>query len=541
VRTKLYIVMIMLGTVVCLRCISTDKTGPSAEPAAAITNPVKNPLIWADVPDVDVVRVGNYFFMSSTSMHMMPGVPIMRSSDLVNWEIVSYVYDTLENNDAHNLMNGRNIYGKGSWASSLRYHNNTFYVCFASNDTGRTYMYKAKDVTGPWTRSVLNKRYHDPSLLFDDDGRVYIIYGSGTIRIIELTRDANAIKPGGVNQTIITTSTGNTVNCEGAHAYKINGIYYIFLIQWPKSGTARRIEWCYRSKKLLKGYEGRIVLDDDMGYHNKGVAQGGIVDLPDGQWYAMLFQDHDAVGRIPVLVPVTWTDNWPIMGVNGKVPVEMKIPLTPSSKKTALLTSDDFDQTKPGLNWQWNHNPDNACWSFSRRTGYLRLTTGSIASDILHARNTLSQRTQGPTCSGEVAIQTEHMKPGDYAGIAAFQNTYGFIGVTMDASGQRYIVMATNRGDGNPDEAGSTALHQDRVYCKITFDFNNSKDRAAFYYSLDGTSWIGLGGQLAMKYTLDHFMGYRIALFYYATASTGGYVDFDYFHATYPVRDVVDF
>ena len=154
---------------------------------------VNNPLFWADVPDPDVIRVGIHYYMVSTSMHLMPGVPIMRSFDLAHWEIVSYVYDTLEDNDAYTLRNKKNAYGAGSWASSLRFHNGVFYVCFASNDMRRTYIYRTNDIIkGPWDRSILTGVYHDPSLLFDDDGRVYIVYGAGTIRIKELTPDATA-------------------------------------------------------------------------------------------------------------------------------------------------------------------------------------------------------------------------------------------------------------------------------------------------------------------------------------------------------------
>jgi len=483
-----------------------------------------NPVIWSDVPDVDVIRVGNYYYMSSTSMHMMPGVPIMRSTDLVNWEIVSYVYNTLENNSAHNLTDGKGIYGKGSWATSLRYKNGTYYVCFASNDMGKTYIYKTTDIiNGPWTRSVLSAVYHDPSLLFDDDGKVYIVYGSGAVYIKELTSDATAIKTGGLSQKLYTSPDSNLF--EGSHIYKINGTYYIFNIRW----TSRRIESCYRSSSLTGTWEGKVVLNSTLSGASGGVAQGGIFNTPDGAWYAMLFQDHGAVGRVPVLVPVTWTDNWPIMGVNGAAPSTLTIPLANSSIKTALLTSDDFNKMKLGLNWQWNHNPDNNNWSLSARSGYLRLTTGSIASNIFLARNTLSQRTVGSTCTGEVAIETNNMKSGDYAGLAAFQDDYGIMGVKKTDSG-KYLIMGTNGGSGALNEVASKSFTQNKVYLKIYFNFLNCTDKATFYYSLDGSTWTQLGSQLSMTYKLTHFMGYRIALFNYATTTTGGFVDFDYLH-----------
>jgi hypothetical protein len=304
-------------------------------------------------------------------------------------------------------------------------------------------------------------------------------------------------------------------------------MYYIFNIRW----TERRIESCYRASNLAGAWEGKVVFNSTLSGASGGVAQGGVISTADGHWYAMLFQDHGAVGRVPVLVPVTWSNNWPVLGVNQAAPVTMTVPLAPSSFKTALLTSDDFNQTKPGLNWQWNHNPDNNCWSLSARPGYLRLTTGSIAANIFLARNTLSQRTVGPTCSGEVALETNNMKSGDYAGLSAFQDDYGIIGVKQTDSG-KYLIMATNGGGGTPKEVASKALDQDKVYLKINFNFLNCVDKATFYYSLDGSTWTQLGSQLAMTYKLTHFMGYRIALFNYATKSTGGYVDFDYLHTT---------
>ncbi len=496
---------------------------------------VNNPLFWADVPDPDVIRVGIHYYMVSTSMHLMPGVPIMRSFDLAHWEIVSYVYDTLEDNDAYTLRNKKNAYGAGSWASSLRFHNGVFYVCFASNDMRRTYIYRTNDIIkGPWDRSILTGVYHDPSLLFDDDGRVYIVYGAGTIRIKELTPDATAFLPGGADTIIIRTSQeGNRVNVEGSHAYNLNGMYYVFLIQWPSSGHGRRIQWCYRSADLFGGYEGKIVMDDDLGYRNQGVAQGGVFDTPDGDWYAMLFQDHGAVGRIPVLLPVSWRNGWPEIGVGGKAPHSLAVPL-PTAQTAPLVTTDEFNQDKNALllQWQWNHNPDNSNWSLSKRPGYLRLTTGHTVKDILSARNTLTQRTEGPACSGEILLSTGGMQPGDYAGLAAFQSGYGLIGVHAEDNGLKSIFMAVKKPVGGLQIRDSVALNQDDVCLKIDFSFTDGRDEATFFYSPAGGQWKQLGGVLAMRYTLDHFTGYRLALFNYATRTAGGYADFDYFRYT---------
>jgi len=163
----------------------------------------QNPIIWADVPDPSVIRIGDSYYMSSTTMHMSPGVPIMKSIDLVNWKTVNYAYDILADNDALNLSNGQNAYGKGSWASSLRYHDGTFYVVTFSYTTGRTHIYQTDDIeSGTWTSSSINTVFHDPSLLFDDEG-VYMVYGIDDIMIIELTSEVTAIEPGGLNQVLI--------------------------------------------------------------------------------------------------------------------------------------------------------------------------------------------------------------------------------------------------------------------------------------------------------------------------------------------------
>ncbi|ETT48514.1 glycoside hydrolase family 43 [Paenibacillus sp. FSL R7-269] len=533
---------------------------PSTAAAATFTNP----FIYADAPDNDVIRVGNVYYMTSTTMHMTPGVPIMKSYDLVNWEIVNYVYDTYANGDAQNLNNGQNEYGKGSWASSIRYNNGIYYVSFGSNSTGRTYIYQTSNIeNGPWTSSVLGSYYHDASLLFDN-GRVFLVYGVDNISLIELTADAKAIKSGGISQVIIPNSSNIAgsnfiVKAEGAHIQKINGYYYVFLICWP-SGSGRT-QLTYRSTSLTGGYTGQVSLNDS------GIAQGGIVDTPSGSWYAMLFRDSGAVGRMPYLVPVTWTGNWPVFGSGGKAPRTLNLPVEgypvkkvyasdefSSSSAAAATVRDDvyaylavpdavIDQTYSAAEeetfagaisagtglakvWQWNHNPDNTKWSLSQRPGFLRLTTGKVSTSLLNARNTLTQRTFGPKSTGVTALETGGMKDGDVAGLAAFQAKYGFVGVKM--SGNSKSIVMVNASSGSMTQVANVPLSQNRVYLKVLCDFTNQTDKAYFSYSLDGNNWTSIGNTLQMSYTMPHFMGYRFALFNYATKSAGGYTDFDY-------------
>ncbi|ENH96067.1 glycoside hydrolase [Gracilibacillus halophilus YIM-C55.5] len=487
-----------------------------------------NPILWSDVPDVDVIRVGTVYYMVSTSMHTMPGCPIMKSDNLVNWEIVSYVFDTLEDNNAHNLLDGQGIYGQGSWAASLRYHNETFYVCFSSNDMNQFYIYQTQDIeNGPWQRSVIDGIYHDPGLLFDQD-RVFVIYGCGDIHITELTEDVTAVKPGGVNQLLLETKKENMgLRCEGCHAYIINGRYYLLFIEWPTDGNKRRRQICYRSNHLLGEYERKIIFDDDLGDHNQGIAQGAIFDTPDGDWYAMLFQDHGAVGRIPYILPVEWQHQWPV------IEVKREFEVNGTHKATQpLVASDDFDYKEHSLalQWQWNHNPDHRFWSVTDRPGHLRLKTGHVTSSVLTARNTLTQRTEGPGCRASTVMDVSNMKPGDYAGLVALQNAFGTVGLKVDDNHHYHVTMTVNDGNGQEKVVESLPYRKNQIYVKIVYNFENQIDEATFFYSEDGFNWHAIGETLSMKYTLDHFMGYRIGLFNYATTESGGFVDYDYFY-----------
>jgi len=487
----------------------------------------ENPFIWADVPDPSVIRVGINYYMSSTTMHLSPGLPIMKSRDLVSWRIVGYAYDTLEENDSLNLRNGKNAYGQGSWASSLRHHDGVFYVSTFSSTTGKTHVFRTKDIErGPWKETSFRPAFHDHSLFFDD-GRVYMVHGTGNVRLTELTPNLSGIRPGGVDHVIIPNASlaaGPNVGlpAEGSQFYKINGKYYLFMITWPRGGM--RTQLVFRSDHLTGPYEGRIALQD------QGVAQGGLIDTPRGDWYAFLFQDHGAVGRTPYLVPVKWEEGWPILGNGGKAPATLSIEAS-SRTVPAIVASDEFSR-RPGqpvlpLVWQWNHNPDNRYWSITERPGYLRLHTGRVDADFLSARNTLTQRTFGPQCSATIALDVSRMNSGDYAGLGLLQKKYGFVGVKA-ADNAFQIVMLSGEGS-LPVEVQSVPVAQKVVYLKAECDFRNRTDRANFYYSLDGKVWTAIGKPLHMLYTLPHFMGYRFALFNFATQTIGGSVDFDYF------------
>jgi len=489
----------------------------------------KNPIIFSDVPDMSMIRVGDVYYMSSTTMHMSPGVPIMKSTDLVNWRLINYVYDTLVDNDAMNLDNGRSTYGSGSWASCIRYHNGLFYVSTFAQTSGRTHIYTTPDIEkGPWKLSSFRPAYHDHTLFFDDDGRVYLIYGAGKLKIVELNADGLSVKEGAAEEVLIENASapaGNNImlGAEGSQLFKVKGKYYLFNITWPREGM--RTVVIHRADKITGPWEGRLALQD------LGVAQGGLIDTPDGRWFAYLFRDYGAVGRIPYLVPVTWKDGWPILGVEGKVPDVLNLP-TANRLKPGIVESDEFSRKKGDrllpLAWQWNHNPDNTKWSVTERKGFLRITTGRVDTSFYQVKNMLTQRTIGPVCSGITRVDVTQLKDGDLAGLTLFQKKYGQVGVKQEA-GKKYIVMISAES-GKPVEVSRSPLSQRIVYLKASCDFREMKDTAQFYYSLDGKVWTAIGTTLKMSYTLPHFMGYRFGLFNYATKEIGGITDFDFFH-----------
>ena len=283
----------------------------------------QNPVIFADVPDMSMIRVGDTYYMSSTTMHMSPGVPIMKSTDLVNWELVNYAYAALDDVDELNLANGKSAYGRGSWASCLRYHHGTYYLSTFAGTTNTTYIYSTKDMEkGPWKAIKFKPSYHDHTIFFDDDGKIYMVWGVGDLRMVELKEDLSDVKEGTERVLIENASApaGDNImlKAEGSQVFKVNGKYYLFNITWPRGGMRTVI--IHRADKITGPYESNLALQD------RGIAQGGLIDTPDGDWYAYLFRDYGSVGRIPYLAPISWEDGWPVIGIDGKVPDKLDLP-----------------------------------------------------------------------------------------------------------------------------------------------------------------------------------------------------------------------
>jgi len=341
------------------------------------------PLLNADVPDVSVERVPaaendegrDLYYMISTTMHLSPGAPIMKSYDLVNWETVNYVFDRASIGDSFSLRNGENSYGQGQWASSLRYHDGRYYVAFNTNNLNGSYIYSTDDIdNGSWTKIALGRSFHDPSLFFDenDGGTPYIFYGSGSTSAVKLDSILSRVVaeyPNIIRPADYPGASYIGGLFEGAQVQYIDGHYYIVIITWP-SGQGRQVA-LFRSSELLgryatadggNPYEGRGVLNSN------GFAQGSLVPITmengSTAWHGMFFRDSFPIGRIPALIPAVWTDGWPTFGNNGSVPLngEFAKPITLSpaeelfGRQKSLVVSDDFSNDAPErsyLNEDW--------------------------------------------------------------------------------------------------------------------------------------------------------------------------------------------
>ncbi len=537
----------------------------------------RNPVINADAPDVSICKVQDTYYMISTTMHLMPGGPIMKSKDMINWEVISYVFDRIDDGPRYNLEDGATVYGQGQWASSIRYYMGKFYVWFTANGApGRGFIFSADKAEGPWTLVARPPHMHDGSLFFDEDGRVYIF--CETNRLVELKEDLSDVKPGGINMQIFERDDEErTALLEGSSVIKHNGKYYLCMIsmKWGVNDRVRR-EVCYRADKITGPYEKKIILETPFEEYG-GVGQGCLVgdDQSDLGWWALIFQDRGGIGRVPSLMPVTWIDGWPMCGeyagevINpqlaeskGDNPTNnplldkrsYRIPNDLSKKHPSpkgYIGSDEFDQlpvdenggyhARKGLKlyWQWNHNPIDEAWSLTERPGYLRLKTARVVDNLNVAPNTITQRMSGPQCTGSVKIDISKMKDGDICGFAAYNGDSGVLRIVKKGS-KVYLQLTEEKAvfkqPRNVERVDVEVIEQvqlkaKEVYLKIHADFNQGRDMAAFSYSTDGQKWNTIGREIAMRFDyLRHFMGTKFAIFNYATKQLGGYVDVDWFH-----------
>lgn len=483
-----------------------------------------NPVIWGDFPDTDIIRVDDDYYMISSSICLTPGIPICHSKDLVNWQIIGYAFEKLDYADIYNMPNGSSRYNGGAWAPSIRYYGGKFHISFFDL-LGFFIVCISDKPEGPYERIIKNFPLFDPGLFFDDDGRVYVAHGSGAIFITELSRDfQNIVAPA----KQIYKSPNETL--EGSHMYKRNGWYYICNAAGARAGR----EYIMRSRNVYGPYESRLMISSVMNYAYNGLHQGGFFDLPNGDAWFFIFQDHDSAGRPPNLFPIEWINDWPVLK-QGNITIDGQVQPTyqkPATNVTVApispMHSDEFSSSILSLEWQWSHNPDDTKWSLTERPGFMRLhaTSGRIFKE---ARNTLVKRLIGPRMSGRTLIDLSNLEEGDITGLAMWNLPYAYIGIRKQ-NGQLIPMMF------NQDTVIEVAqpLTNNQIHIKV---IANDLSFASFYYSIDNeTTYIKLGNELQLVLTVDTFLGSRFGLFCFHTGNgTSGFADFDYLRLESPV------
>lgn len=490
-----------------------------------------NPVIAADFPDPDVAKLGDTYYMVSTTMHLFPGATIIKSKDLVNWEYCAQPLTQLSTADKYSLLNGKNSYAQGMWAAALTAHDGKLYLLINGNDAGG-FILSTSEPEGTWQTQKLDRSYYDPGMIIEDD-RVYIACGIGNISICELDRDFNFIK----STTVLTDKPG----LEGSHLYHIGDYYYIYATYggWP-SGQA-----IFRSKSITGPYEEKMLIEKIINGQPNTVHQGALVETVTGEWWTMLMEDKGPIGRLPSLHPVMWSDGWPTVANNG-VPqlVYTKPDVGTTYADKILPTTDNFRSYPLGMQWEWNHNPDEGKWTLFERPGFMRLYTASVTDDVMQARNTLTQRifafhnvrspyglsTTQPS-TGTVALHVKNMQEGDMAGLTIQQDPYAYIAIQVK-DGKKQLVWCQDtlhHVDGfTPAGLTKTDVNVDSViYLRAQFDYATS--RASFFYSTDNKTYVALGNETELRYNLSVFVGARFGIFNMATDKLGGYVDVDWF------------
>lgn len=526
-----------------------------------------NPLLYDEFSDPDIIRVGDDYYLAGTTMHTVPGVNILHSKDLVNWEQVSYCFDRFDfPEDRFSLKNHEEVYGQGIWAPCIRYANNQFYIYSNINGKGLQ-CWTSKDIHGPWKHHNMQGRIYDLSVLFDDDGKIYAIHGYGEVHCTELKPDMS----GPIDETDrIIIPNGSAVG-EGHHMYKINGMYYLISTDYRPNG--RTI--CSRSKSIwgpyeqctitadetfgyhpapLTQWEGRIVPNGSkfsIGYENKdavaagNIHQGGIVQTQKGEWYALLMMDFHSVGRTVTLAPITWKDGWPMVGLEGnlgraprtwtKPEMPRKLNLDPEDERqfaphAAYERNENFNGKQLGRVWQWNHNPEDKMWAL--KGGKLQLKT-MPAEQLMWARNTLTQRAIGPRSICTVELDVTKLKDGDVAGLGNINVPCSWIGVVKD--GKKLTLRCYEQLTDNTIDA-DIMLTNGKISLQMVGDWDNNSIH--YCYSVDGKEFKQVGREQPQSYQLCTFQGGRVSLFAFnQNGKNGGVASFDNFTCVEPDAD----
>lgn len=501
----------------------------SENPPTSCPKHYQNPLIWQDLPDLEVIRVDDVYYYTASTFHHSPGAPLLRSYDLVNWEYISHSVPVLDFDPAYDLA-GERSYVNGIWASTLGYRqsNQTFYWMGCMHNKGGSYVYTANNPEGPWQKHQTQACYYDMGLLIEPDSdKMYVAWGNNTIHVAELSADGlSEVR----REEVLKTPDNLSGPLEGSRFYKIDGNYYIWLTQYANGEYVARSTNGPFGPYELRPFAVKIPFDDIGAGHSPH--QGGIVETQNGQWYYIAFNDAFPGGRLPVMAPMKWVDGWPELElVDGKWATSYPFPDLPcgADKIKKASNIDNFSGPDLSHHWEWNHNPDNSRWS---QDDGLILQTASVTEDLYSARNTLTRRIEGPKSVASIKLDISNMHNGDVAGLAALRDSSAWIGVKKSA-GKTQVVMSTDitlDAKWNTDSVGQQVAVADftgnSIWLKVAADIRSSAGGgfADFSYSLDGLEYKPLGKRFIMKRDWPYFLGYRFALFNYATEALGGKV-----------------
>jgi len=492
-----------------------------------------NPIIPADYSDPDVIRVGDDFYLTASSFNCVPGLAILHSRDLVNWKIIGYALKSLPPADVF----ARPQHGNGVWAPAIRFHNNYFYIFYGDPDFG-IYMVKARNPAGPWTAPLLikpAKGWIDPCPFWDEDGNAYLVHAwansrSGIKSILTINRmSADGTKLLGEG-TMVFDGRPHQPTIEGPKLYKRHGYYYVFA---PAGGVTNGWQTVLRARNIFGPYEDRIVMDRGQTEIN-GPHQGAWVELKSGESWFVHFQDRGAFGRIVFLQPMTWRDDWPLIGIDpdgdGKgepVATYRKPNVGREYPAQSLPISDEFSGTKPGLQWQWHANPLAEWSSFSKRRGWLRLATmpqPASGQNLWAVPNLLLQKLPARDSTITTLVDASGLQQGERTGLLLMGRNYSYLAVVRSADGLRAVRVTCLEAQKNTSEkeTGAVELKTKRVFLRIDV---NQKAECRFSYSIDGKQFETLGETFIAQPGM--WIGAKVGLF--SLGPGHGYADYDWF------------
>ena len=494
-----------------------------------------NPIIDADYSDPDVIRVGEDFVLTASSFNSVPGLPILHSKDLVNWKIIGHALESLPPQEVF----AKPQHGNGVWAPAIRFHNNEFYIFYGDPDFG-IYMVKARYAAGPWSKPLLiraAKGWIDPCPFWDDDGNAYLVHAwansrSGMKSILTINRmsadgtklldDGKMVFDGRVNHPTI----------EGPKLYKRNGYYYIFA---PAGGVTNGWQTVLRARDIYGPYEDRIVMDQGRTFIN-GPHQGGWVELKSGESWFLHFQDRRAYGRVVLLQPVNWQNDWPVIGVDkdgdGKGEPVASFRRPNVGREYPLQTpqtSDEFESNNLSLQWQWHANPVEQWSSFTARRGWLRLRAVPFpenGKNLWAVPNLLLQKLPSREFSVTTFVDVSHLRQGERTGLLMMGRDYSYLAVTRGQRGLRLVrVVCLDAAKGGEEkEIGAVELNNKSIYLRIDV----SGDAVCrFSYSFDGKTFEVLGETFTAQPGM--WIGAKVGLFSIGPANAQGYADYDWF------------